>query len=313
MGSNDNSTSISSHKNQRKNATSAVVAISAYCICSMTMIFTNKLVLAEQGFSYPTVLLFSQSLIAAVSLQLLGTFSIIELEPFSFHTTRRWVPVTVFFGIMLYTGSQTLVYLSIPVVTVFKNLTNLLIAYGDWYFFGQNVSGGVIFSFLMMVAGSVLTGFTDLEFSLPGYVWMSLNCVSQAAYVLYARHAKASTKLSEWGMSFYNNFLCIIIMALSSVFTGELQAAINFPNLRSPVFLCGVILSGVVGTGLSFTVFWVMSTTSPTTYSMVGSLNKIPITLISILFFHMSMTWKTMVSIAIGLSAGKRFLTLGKK
>ncbi|EGD77216.1 hypothetical protein PTSG_08308 [Salpingoeca rosetta] len=288
----------------KKQATSSVLAILTYCLCSMTMIFTNKLVLAEHDFSYPSVLLLFQSAVAVVILKLLSVGQVIELERFSMATVRRWAPVTVFFGLMLYTGSKTLVFLSIPIVTVFKNMTNLLIAYGDWHFFGQTVTRGVIVSFMLMVVGSILTGFTDLEFNLQGYVWMSLNCLSQASYVLYARYAKTTTQLSEWGMSFYNNLLCVVLMSASSVFTGELFQAMEFKNLTAPSFVVSVVLSGVVGTGLSFAVFWVMSTTSPTTYSMVGSLNKIPITFASVLFFHMNMTWKTMVSIAVGLGAG---------
>eukprot|EP00043_Microstomoeca_roanoka_P024753 m.6656 g.6656 ORF g.6656 m.6656 type:complete len:314 (-) comp4887_c0_seq1:118-1059(-) len=287
-----------------EDARSSAAPIAAYCLCSMVMIFTNKLVLATHDFSYPSVVLLFQSATAVLLLKALALTGAIELDAFSTSIVRKWAPVTVFFGLMLYTGSQTLVFLSIPVVTVFKNMTNLLIAYGDWHFFGQTVSTGVIFSFLMMVVGSILTGFTDLEFNLPGYIWMSLNCVSQAAYVLYTRHAKTTTKLSEWGMSFYNNLLCIVLMAVSSVFTGELNEAMKYDQLGSPTFLASLILSGVVGTALSFTVFWVMSTTSPTTYSMVGSLNKIPITLVSIFFFHTEMSWKTMISIAIGLGAG---------
>ena len=291
--------------NPKSVQTSSVLAIATYCLCSMTMIFTNKLVLAEYDFSYPSVLLLFQSMVAVILLKLLANFGIIELERLSLETARRWAPVTLFFGLMLYTGSQTLVFLSIPIVTVFKNMTNLLIAYGDWHFFGQTVTRGVIFSFALMTAGSLLTGFFDLEFNLAGYVWMSFNCLSQASYVLYARHAKKTTKLSEWGMSFYNNLLCAALMALSSIVTGELSAALSFKHIGSPAFLASMTLSGVIGTGLSFAVFWVMSATSPTTYSMVGSLNKIPITLISILFFHMTLSWKVAVSISVGLLAGE--------
>eukprot|EP00056_Hartaetosiga_gracilis_P016022 m.242721 g.242721 ORF g.242721 m.242721 type:complete len:318 (-) comp36594_c0_seq1:132-1085(-) len=281
-----------------------LVPVLTYCACSMTMIFTNKLVLSSYSFEYPSVVLLFQGSIACLVMKVLEVAGIIKLEPLTLETTKKWLPVTVFFGFMLYTGSQTLVFLSIPIVTVFKNLTNLVIAYGDWYFFDQTVTRGVLLSFLLMVVGSALTGFTDLHFSLPGYIWMSLNCLSQAGYVLYAKHAKTTTKLSEWGMSFYNNFLCILMMGLSSVVTGELRQSMQSPAIYDMGFLVSLFVSGIVGTGLSFAVFWVISATSPTTYSMVGSLNKIPITIISVIFFRTSMSWKMIVSITIGLFSG---------
>lgn len=40
------------------------------------------------------------------------------------------------------------------------------------------------------------------------------------------------------------------------------------------------------------------------TYSMIGALNKIPITFLSVLFFHVAFTWKTAISVTVGLSAG---------
>jgi GDP-mannose transporter len=99
---------------------------------------------------------------------------------------------------MLFTGSMTIKYLTIPILTVFKNMTNLIIAWGDWfvvvdccvfvlflnlrYFFDQIVSVGVIGSFLMMTLGSVMSGATDLNFSLEGYLWMLGNVLSQVSY-----------------------------------------------------------------------------------------------------------------------------------
>eukprot|EP00730_Choanoeca_flexa_P012503 TRINITY_DN4336_c0_g1_i1.p1 TRINITY_DN4336_c0_g1~~TRINITY_DN4336_c0_g1_i1.p1 ORF type:complete len:320 (+),score=61.25 TRINITY_DN4336_c0_g1_i1:140-1099(+) len=291
-------------KTRDGNPLGAVMPIIAYCLSSMSMIYTNKLVLSTYGFPYAATLLLFQSSVAVGCLVLLSAFSFIKLEPFSFETAKKWSPVTIFFGLMLYTGSKTITYLSIPVLTVFKNMTNLFIAFGDWYFFGQTVTPGIIFSFGMMTLGSILVGFTDLEFNLRGYVWMCCNCLAQTGYVLYMRQAKTTTKLSEWGMSFYNNLLCIVLMALAAVFSGELEQVADYPLLTSTGFLVAMVFGGVIGTGLSLSVFWCVSATSPTTYSMVGALNKIPITFISVVFFHVAMDWKMAVSVCVGLVSG---------
>eukprot|EP00045_Choanoeca_perplexa_P016583 m.224806 g.224806 ORF g.224806 m.224806 type:complete len:340 (-) comp17300_c0_seq2:80-1099(-) len=282
----------------------AVLPIITYCLCSMSMIYTNKLVLSTYDFSYAATLLLFQSTVAVACLKLLAMSGAIKLESFSLETAQKWAPVTIFFGLMLYTGSKTITYLSIPVLTVFKNMTNLFIAFGDWYFFDQTVTTAIIGSFAMMTLGSLLVGFTDLEFNLKGYLWMCCNCLAQTGYVLYMRQAKTTTKLSEWGMAFYNNLLCIGIMLVAAAASGELSAVQQYPMLTSPNFISAMVFGGVLGTGLSLSVFWCVSATSPTTYSMVGAMNKIPITFISVLFFHVVMDWKMIVSVCIGLSAG---------
>lgn len=42
-------------------------------------------------------------------------------------------------------------YLSVPMVTIFKNFTTMIITLGDYFYFGQNLSSGVIFSLFLMV------------------------------------------------------------------------------------------------------------------------------------------------------------------
>ena len=54
----------------------------------------------------------------------------------------EWLPVNLLFCAMLMTGFLSLKALSVPMVTIFKNLTNVVILAGDWYFHGQNISTG---------------------------------------------------------------------------------------------------------------------------------------------------------------------------
>eukprot|EP00049_Salpingoeca_infusionum_P019846 m.363163 g.363163 ORF g.363163 m.363163 type:complete len:302 (-) comp21577_c0_seq1:202-1107(-) len=275
-----------------------------YCLASMSMIYTNKFVLSVYEFRYASTLVVIQSAIAVLTLSLLGATQLIQLPRFRWATVVQWAPVTLFFGLMLYTGSKTLSLLTIPVMTVFKNMTNLFIAFGDWYLFGQIITLAIFVSFVVMVIGSVLTGFSDLNFNLEGYVWMAINCLAQASYVLYMRHAKQTTKLSDWGMAMYNNALCVVVVGIGAIVSGEVLEVPQYPQWGDPLFLTALGFSGLIGTGLSFCVFWCVSATSPTTYSMIGALNKVPVTVLSVLFFHVNMDWKTWVSICVGLSAG---------
>eukprot|EP00042_Codosiga_hollandica_P024491 m.103348 g.103348 ORF g.103348 m.103348 type:complete len:323 (-) comp51568_c0_seq1:166-1134(-) len=281
------------------------MATGAYSLASMLMIYSNKWILAVFQFQQAGILLIIQGLLAVIILKLLAVkFAFIDLQPLQRDRIVLWMPVTVLFAVMLFSGSKTLAYLSIPIVTVFKNMTNLLIAYGDWAWFGQTISRGVIISFLMMIIGSILSGFTDLEFNIYGYLWMAVNCFSQAGYALYMKRASKATMLSEWGSAYYNNFLSVPVLAVVCFLNNEFATVTQFPLLTDNWFLGAVAFSGVIGTGLSLSVFWLVNVTSPTTYSMIGALNKIPITIISVFVFSTVLTPQSIFSIGVGLASG---------
>ena len=117
---------------------------------------------------------------------------------------------------MIYTSTWALRYLSIPVYTIFKNLTIILIAYGEVLWFGGSVSSMALFSFGLMVFSSLIAAWADIRHALEshgtatgaaaeqistlnaGYVWMMLNCLSTASYVLYMRKRIKLTNFKDF-------------------------------------------------------------------------------------------------------------------
>jgi GDP-mannose transporter len=118
------------------------------------------------------------------------------------------------------------------------------------------------------------------------------------------KKAQRETKLSEWGSAYYNNLLSVGVLGIMCILNGEVFSVSSFPYLLDPMFMSVVIFSGAIGTGLSLSVFWLVSATSPTTYSMIGALNKIPITFVSMIFFHLVLSAEATVSLMIGLLSG---------
>src|SRR5436190_6319985 len=103
---------------------------------------------------------------------------------------------------MIYTSTKALQFLSIPVYTIFKNLTIIMIAYGEVLWFGGSVTGMALFSFGLMVISSIVAAWADIRHAIEnyghsskdtaiaistlnaGYLWMLTNCLSTASYVL---------------------------------------------------------------------------------------------------------------------------------
>jgi len=121
---------------------------------------------------------------------------------------------------MIYTGTKALQFLSIPVYTIFKNLTIILIAYGEVLWFGGSVTRMALFSFGLMVLSSVIAAWADVQHALAsygqsttktndamstlnaGYLWMSVNCLCTSTYVLGMRKRIKLTNFKDFDSMF---------------------------------------------------------------------------------------------------------------
>lgn len=65
-----------------------------------------------------------------------------------------------------------------------------------------------------------------------------------------------------------------------------------------------MIFSGVSAFAMSYASAWCVRTTSSTTYSMVGALNKLPIAASGIMFFGDKATFGNITAIIVGFIAG---------
>lgn len=117
---------------------------------------------------------------------------------------------------MIYTGSKALALLSIPVYTIFKNLTIILIAYGEVLWFGGSVTPMALFSFGLMVVSSIIAAWADIQHAMSsfggatgqtndalstlnaGYLWMMFNCLCTATYILGMRKRIKLTNFKDF-------------------------------------------------------------------------------------------------------------------
>lgn len=113
-------------------------------------------------------------------------------------------PISVLLVGMIYTGAKALQFLSVPVYTIFKNLTIIVIAYGEVLWFGGSVSPLALLSFGLMVLSSVVAAWADIQAAIDGvghsletsaalatlnagYAWMGMNVVCTSTYLLSMR------------------------------------------------------------------------------------------------------------------------------
>lgn len=178
------------------------------------------------------------------------------------------------------------------------------------------VYGAGVWATLGLMCVSALCGaFTDLAFNLEGYAWQLVNCLFTASYSLYLRGVMdkvttmtvSKTKLSEMSMVYYNNALSLPFLLGLIYWSGESERLLDQPALRNPAFQAAACVTALVGFGISFASLWFLSSSTATTYSLVGSLNKIPIAIFGLLAFDTAWSLENVGSVLVGLVAGAVF------
>ncbi|ODQ66756.1 GDP-mannose transporter [Nadsonia fulvescens var. elongata DSM 6958] len=304
---------------------SPVVSIFSYCGASILMTVTNKYVLSGNSFNMNCLLLAVQSIVCLMAISICKSFGIINYRQFNADEAKKWFPISALLVIMIYTSSKALQFLSIPVYTIFKNLTIILIAYGEVIWFGGAVTPMALVSFLIMVLSSVVAAWADISSALStsattslsnasavsslnaGYIWMFTNCFSSAAYVLIMRKRIKLTNFKDFDTMYYNNLLSIPVLIVASLLMEDWSAAnlqLNFPPETRNYTIISMIVSGLTSVGISYTSAWCVRVTSSTTYSMVGALNKLPVALSGLIFFDAPVTFFSVTAIFLGFLAG---------
>ncbi|KAI0704369.1 UDP-galactose transporter [Cytidiella melzeri] len=309
---------------------SALPPIVCYCIASILMTVVNKFVVSGREFNMNFLLLCIQSVVCVSCVALVKKLGVISFREFDMKDAKAWFPISFALVTVIYTGSKSLQYLSIPVYTIFKNLTIILIAYGEVIWFGGRVTGLTLVSFFFMVFSSVVAAWADISEALVlgdpavseglawnitgvvrnlnvGYFWMLLNCLASAAYVLAMRKRIKVTGFSDWDSMFYNNLLSIPVLTVFSAIAEDWSYANlvrNFPDETRNFLLFAIAFSGAAAVGISYTTAWCVRVTSSTTYSMVGALNKLPVAASGMIFFGDPVTVGSVSAVSLGFFAG---------
>ncbi|KAL3431562.1 GDP-mannose transporter 1 [Aspergillus tetrazonus] len=298
----------------------AALSVLAYCGSSILMTVMNKYVLSSD-FNLNFFLLCVQSLVCIIAIQMCKACGLITYRDFNLDEARKWFPITLLLIGMIYTGSKALQFLSIPVYTIFKNLTIILIAYGEVLWFGGSVTNLTLFSFGLMVFSSIIAAWADIKHAIEssgdatskvstlnaGYIWMLINCLCTSSYVLGMRKRIKLTNFKDFDTMFYNNLLSIPVLIVCSGILEDwspANVARNFPSADRNGIMFAMILSGLSTVFISYTSAWCVRVTSSTTYSMVGALNKLPIALSGLIFFDAPVTFPSVSAIMVGFVSG---------
>eukprot|EP00568_Trieres_chinensis_P007826 CAMPEP_0183303472 /NCGR_PEP_ID=MMETSP0160_2-20130417/8895_1 /TAXON_ID=2839 ORGANISM="Odontella Sinensis, Strain Grunow 1884" /NCGR_SAMPLE_ID=MMETSP0160_2 /ASSEMBLY_ACC=CAM_ASM_000250 /LENGTH=324 /DNA_ID=CAMNT_0025466379 /DNA_START=141 /DNA_END=1112 /DNA_ORIENTATION=- len=268
-----------------------------YSFCSVSMVLVNKSLASSYNHlikgDLNILLVVFQALVAVIAVEICKKMKWVEYPGFDIKTARLWAPVNIMFCGMLFTGMASLQHNSVPMVTVFKNITNIIITIGDYYFFGTTVEFLVMVAFGVMLSGAVAAAWKDVYITYAGMFWMMMNCLCTAGYILYMKFATKNVKLSKFGMVFYNNVLCMVFLLPVTIVNGELSTFLQTDAIHTSDYFFKNTFAGFVGFFLNFASLNCVSHTGPTTYAIIGALNKVPIAILGFFLFDNKISGET--------------------
>ncbi|KAH6561253.1 hypothetical protein BASA50_000264 [Batrachochytrium salamandrivorans] len=303
----------------------APVAILSYCGASILMTVTNKLVLSSYDFKLNFLLLTIQSVVTILLLEICAGFGLLKHRPFRISEAKNWFAVSLSLVLMIYTGSKALQFLSIPVFTIFKNLTIILTAYAERFILkGAAVTHLMLVSFALIVLSSIVAGWADISAGAAlkdnqvsatvAYGWMAMNCLTTSAFTLLMKGKLKASGFKDFDTVFYNNLLSIPTLVLFSLIN-ELPEATRlyerYYGAESDQYAsefyglsAGILVSSVAAFAISYSTSWCVRVTSSTTYSMAGALNKLPIAISGMIFFDAVVNVFSILGVFLAFAGG---------
>jgi len=236
----------------------------------------------------------------------LGWLSRFHIQPYQFWNSTlalEVLPLGVTYSIMLWTSNVALSLLTVPMVSVLKNLGPIAITLVESYTDNAPLSSEVLASMLMLMLGSVVAGYNDLKFDLAGYLAMFFNVLTNIIHVSLTKRIQKRGKVrKEVSLHYQSIFMCIF---LAFRLVNEDVAGIYQRLLAQSLSVRLAFLStGANGIVIALCSMWCIEATSGSTYSMVGALNKIPSSVLGILIFHDPINLLNLAGVAIGLLGG---------
>jgi len=282
-------------------------AIISYALCSCSMLLINKLVM--HYLHHPSIVSIIQFLFAiqlVYILKLAGwpidKLECTKLKPYSIYC--------ISFACGCYANMRVLESSNVETVIVFRASTPLAVAFCDYFFLERDLPSFRSFlSLISILGGAVAYVLTDAEFVLNGfgfYSWAMVYYVSLVFSMVYGKKLISSITFIDrvWSSVLYTQILSIPVLISFAILNNEqdtfLEAILDL-KATGAIFL---VLSCVVGCGISYTGWWCRDVTSATTYTLVGVLNKLATVTVNVLIWDQHASWTGVSALAMCLIGG---------
>ncbi|GLC35333.1 hypothetical protein PLESTB_000576200 [Pleodorina starrii] len=250
-----------------------------YAACSSTMLVINKV--AIHNFPCPISLLCLQLFFSAAAVSIGHYGGIMSAEAIEMDKLKKFVWVVVGFLGTIFANIKVLQHANVETFITFRSTTPLILSICDFLFLGRALPTARSWaSLLVLLAGSVGYVLVDSGFKIDAYYWLLLWYAFFTFDTVYVKHMCETVKMSNWSRVYYTNAIALGPLLLALPLVGEqerLSAVVWTPSVVVPV-----LMSCLMGIGMSHSAYLLRDTVSATLFTIVGILCKIVTVVINI-------------------------------
>lgn len=270
--------------------TAIALSVISYSVCSGSLLFLNKLLLTL--IPSPPLMTAIQCLVVLVSVggsaALFGSPRLGAWPP-SAAVLRAYAAYSALFVAGIYTNMRALEVSNVDTVIVFRSAVPLIVAAGDWALMGRAApSPRSALALLAVIGGCAAYVSVDAAFHVAGvraYGWVAVYCFCIAAEMLLGKSITSRHDVSLGDSVLITNGFALLPFLAIGAATGELARGLD-ATLYTPTACAVLAASCLLSAGIGFTGWWARSLISATSFTVIGTVNKVLTVLINIMFWN---------------------------
>jgi len=249
--------------------------ILVYSVCSSTMLVLNKL--AVQELPLPTIVSGAQLSFSVVVVLVMQMFDSSTMGPMDKKKVVPFAFYTALFSAGLYSNIKALMLTNVGSIIAARSCLPVIVCLIEWAFLGRALPGvrptlsllGVVFFaglYIRTDAGLAVQG-------MSGYVWIFIWWVLIALQMTYGKWLTEMIEMTQWERVFYTNMFALPPTIALFFGTGEMRKTREV--VFGPSWQIFLVMSCIMGVGISYTGWRTRSVITATTFALVGVLNKV--------------------------------------
>ena len=289
-------------------------AILFYSFCSSSMLIINKL--AVTSFPMASFVTSFQLYFCSIVVLVMNQYDCIELEDFQWSKVKPYLIYVLSFVLGLFTNMMSLAHGNVETTIIFRACVPLAVAFLDWGFLGRQFpSPRSLGALVILLVGAYGYISFDKQFESQGwmaYTWVFLYFCVSCFSMTFGKYIMNQVPLKNmWSSVLYTNVLGLPMTVALGMYMGEVEALKSF--VFNDVAILNILLSSVVGVGISWAGFKSRHLLSATSYTVVGVMNKMMTIAINALMWDKHASAGGIVSLLVCIFGGLMYKQAPKR
>jgi len=289
------------------------VWILTYSACSSSMLIVNKL--AVDSIPIPTLVSGVQLASCAAFVLAMHCAGITTVSMIGRSRALPFIIYTAIFACGLFANMKALLLTNVGAVIAARCCLPAIVCVIEWACMDRmlpslrsvlSLAGVISFGALhvMLSSGVEVSGTL-------GYIWLSIWWILLALSMTFGKWLTEKVEMTQWERVFYNNLFALPPTGVLVVATGDYASVENITfGLREHSLL---LISCIVGVGISYSGWRLRSTVSAASFTLVGVLNKMVTTAVTAVIWPESSSMNASAALIVCIAFGFLYEGAGKR